>query len=171
MVIRVSEIPKEGVTIEGVEGFPHPFVDPGWVLDALSLFAEKEGEEVLVRGQLRARVPQVCSRCLEPLTSEVAPHVDARFRPRPRGPSEGVELTSGDLEVDFYADDLLDLDRLVQTETELALPMKPLCRPDCRGLCPACGANRNVTPCACETRPPDSRLAGLKVLAERLSSR
>jgi len=80
-------------------------------------------------------------------------------------------LTPDDLELDFYDEGLLDLDRLIQTEAMLGLPMKPLCREGCRGLCPVCGGNRNVTPCDCEARRPDPRLAVLKSLAERMSSR
>jgi uncharacterized protein len=45
--------------------------------------------------------------------------------------------------------------------------MKPLCDPGCRGLCPMCGGNRNVNPCACAERTPHPRLAVLKTLTER----
>ncbi len=171
MIIRVSEIPEAGLSIDGVAEFPHPFEDVEWSLEALSLFGLKDKDEVCVRGHLRSRVPQTCGRCLQPFAFTVSAEVDTRFRPRPRVRDEEVELTADDLEVDFYADDLLDLNRLVQTETELGLPMKPLCRGDCRGLCPVCGGNRNLTPCTCEVRLPDRRLAALKDLAGRLSSR
>ncbi len=170
MKIRVSEIPDEGLQIEGVEAFSHPFVEPSWTLEALALFLEKVGEEVLVRGDLAACIPQVCGRCLEAFTIEVSAEVDTRFLPRPpRGRDEEMGLTPNDLELDFYHDDLLDLDRLIQTETMLGLPMKSLCREECLGLCPVCGGNRNRNPCACEVRPPDPRLAVLKALAERIS--
>jgi uncharacterized protein len=79
-----------------------------------------------------------------------------------------VELGSDDLDLDFYDHDELNLDSLIETETTLALPMKPLCREDCRGLCPVCGGNRNVTPCTCEGRAPDPRLAVLRDLADRM---
>ena len=172
MVIRVSEIPAEGLWVEGVEAFPHPFPEASWTLDAISLFVEKDGEEVLVRGRLAAGVPQTCARCLEAFTFRVVAEVGTRFAPRPMGRRDDEpELTADDLELDFYAEDLLDLDRLIHTETMLGLPMKPLCRDECRGLCPVCGGNRNSNPCACEVRLPDPRLAALKTLAERLSSR
>jgi uncharacterized protein len=172
MILRVSEIPDEGLSIEGVAAFPRPYQDLAWTLRALSLRVERDGADILVRGRLGASVPLVCGRCLEPFAVEVQARVDTRFAPAPAARrDEEVELSADDLEVDFYADDLLDLTRLLQTETELGLPMKPLCRADCRGLCPVCGGNRNVTPCACESRPPDPRLAALKGLAERLSSR
>ena len=170
MVIRVSEIPDEGLDVEGVEQFPQPFQDPAWTLMALSLLIEKDGADVLVSGRLRARLPQTCSRCLESFPFDLAAQVDTRYCPAP-GRGEEVELTRDDLEVDFYSDDLLDLNRLIQTETELGLPMKPLCRAGCRGLCPVCGGNRNLTACACEVRAPDPRLAALKDLAERLFSK
>ena len=170
MNIKVSEIPEEGLSIEGVEDFPQPFQDPAWTLESLSLLVEKDGNDVLVRGRMRAWVPQTCGRCLEPFPFDVVARVDTRFCPRPARREE-VELTPDDLEADFYADDLLDVNRLLQTETELGLPMKPLCGKDCRGLCPVCGGNRNVTPCTCAARPPDPRLAVLKDLADRLSTR
>jgi uncharacterized protein len=93
--------------------------------------------------------------------------VDARFIPRPAGGD--VELGSDDLDLDFYDHDLLNLAGLVETETTLALPMKPLCREDCRGLCPVCGGNRNVTACTCDGREPDPRWAALRTLAGRHS--
>lgn len=171
MIIRVSEIPEEGLAIEGLVQFLQPFADPSWSLQALSLFVERDDGDVLVRGNVRAQIPQTCGRCLEPFPFELTSRVETRFCPDRRERNEGMELGPDDLEVDFYADDLLDLNRLIQTETELTLPMKPLCREDCRGLCSVCGGNRNVVSCACEVRLPDPRLAALKELAERLSSR
>ena len=172
MVIRVSEIPDEGFRLEGVEAFPQPFADASWTLECLSLFLEKDGDDVLVRGRLAARAPQVCGRCLEAFSFHVATEVDTRFAPRPAWRrDEEVELTADDLELDFYDEGLLDLDRLIQTEAMLGLPMKPLCHEGCLGLCPVCGGNRNVTRCTCEAQRPDPRLAVLKTLAERMSSR
>jgi uncharacterized protein len=114
-------------------------------------------------------VPQTCSRCTEAFPFRIAVDVDAKLVPRP---SEGdsVELGAKDLDLDFYSNDQLDLTRIVETETSLALPMKSLCRSDCQGLCPVCGVNRNAVSCACASRPPDPRLAVLRDLATRLSN-
>jgi uncharacterized protein len=169
MLIRVSEIPEEGIQIEGADALPHPFEDPTWTLEELSLAVEKEGETVFVRGALAARVPLVCGRCLEPFVLRIAPSVDARFVPSPRGRAEEHELAAEDLETDTYANDILDIGALVVTETTLGVPMKPLCGQDCRGLCPVCGGNRNVVPCTCQVRESDPRWAPLKGLADRLS--
>ena len=169
MIIRVAEIPEEGLQIEGPGAFPHPFQDATWTLDDLSLTVEKDGEAVLVKGRLLARVPEHCGRCLEPYTVTVTPQVDARFIPNPRGRGEELELHADDLETDVYDNGVVDLTALLETETTLLLPMKPLCREDCRGLCPICGGNRNVTDCHCEVSVADPRWAPLKAWAERLS--
>lgn len=171
MLIRVSEIPQEGIQIEGASSVERPFSDPSWRLEALSLDIQRQGDIVLVRGRLAARIPQICGRCVEGFEVSVAPEVDARFVPSPAGPGEERELGADDLETDVYAHDVVDLASLIETETTLRLPMKPLCREDCRGLCPQCGSNRNVAPCGCQDRAPDPRWAALKGLADRLSAR
>ena len=166
MLIRVAEIPEEGLQIEGPAAFPRPFQDAAWSLDALTLTVQKDGVAVLVTGRFAARVPLLCGRCLEPYTVTVEPWVDARFVPSP-GRGEEVELGQDDLETDVYDHGVLDLTTLLETEASLDLPMKPLCRESCRGLCPLCGANRNLTDCVCQERAPDPRWAPLKAWAER----
>jgi uncharacterized protein len=167
VLIHVADIPEDGLRIEGVVDFPRPFQDAAWTLDDLSLTVEKDEETVFVRGDLTARVPLQCGRCLEPYIVTVHPPVDARFVPSPATRGEERELGRDDLETDVYRNGLLDLTVLLETETTLALPMKPLCRESCQGLCPVCGGNRNVTACACEPRAPDPRWAALKDWAER----
>jgi uncharacterized protein len=169
MIIQVSDIPVEGLSIEGPETLPAPFADSAWRLEALSLFVERDGADVLVRGRFAGRIPQTCSRCLEPFVVRVEPEIDSRFVPRPGRRHEEVELAADDLDVDFYANDSLNLAALVETEATLALPMKPLCRVDCRGLCPVCGGNRNLVECRCDDRAPDPRFAALKDLGARLT--
>jgi len=168
--IKLSEIPDEGLEIESVEALGPVYVDRDWTLERVALRLERDGETVFVQGDLGASVPQSCGRCLEPMRVSVAPEVNARLVPAPRGRVEGRELGSQDLETDVYAGDAIDLGALIQTETSLALPMKPLCRDSCRGLCPVCGINRNSSTCACDTSTADPRWAPLKGLADRLSS-
>jgi uncharacterized protein len=168
MIIKVSEIPDDGLSIEGTGAVPEPFQDRSWQLENLSLFIQRVDDDVVVQGRVAARVPQVCSRCLEPFPFRVVQQVDTRFAPRPERRGEDLELASDDLEVDFYVNDSLNLSGLLETETTLALPMKPLCRHDCRGLCPVCGANRNLVDCRCAAPPMANPFA---VLKDRLPSR
>lgn len=168
MIIRVSDIQEEGLAVDDAAAVGAPYADPAWQLEGLSLRLERDEQDVLVHGEIRATVPQVCGRCLEPFPARVRAGVDVRLVPRP-ATADNVELASDDLDVDFYLKDELDLSALIETETTLALPMKPLCRDDCLGLCPVCGGNRNVTACACAARATGPRLAVLKDLADRLS--
>lgn len=170
MVIRVSEIPDEGIGIESVADLAGAFCEEGWSLERVSLRIARHGtREVAVVGRFESITRQTCSRCLEPLETRVAADVDLHLLPAPGIRMEEVELHADDLEVDFYQGDLLDVGRLLRSEAHLALPMKPLCRPDCRGLCPVCGGNRNLTPCGCGARAVDPRLAPLEALRRRLS--
>lgn len=166
MIIRVSDLPDDGLLVGNVGEFVAPFTDRSWRLDAVRLHVSRDGEDVVVVGDLAASVPLVCGRCLEEFRVDVRPRVDVRYVPRPPL-DDDVELGADDLDLDFYENDELNLASLVETETTLALPMKPLCRPDCRGLCPSCGANRNVATCTCPAPSGDPRLAVLKNLTIR----
>src|SRR5216117_1681580 len=163
MMIRVSELEEQGLTVTDPRALEPAFGDPSWRLEALSLQISADGADVLVQGRMTATVPQTCGRCLESFPARVDATVDVRLVPRP-ATKDSVKLGADDFDVD----DQLDLNRVVETETTLALPMKPLCREDCRGLCPACGGNRNLVACACAERAPDPRLAALRDLATRL---
>jgi len=61
-------------------------------------------------------------------------------------------------------DDIVDLEPLIRDALLLELPAVPLCRPDCQGLCPACGVDHNLTSCDCTDAEPDSRWAALRSL-------
>jgi uncharacterized protein len=164
MIVRISENTDEGLQVESPGDLGPVFPEEGWSLDAVDLHIERQGGDVVVTGAFRATVQLQCSRCLERLLTRVGPEVDLHLVPAPSVRHEQVELTPDDLELDFQQGDTLDVAGLLRSETDLALPMKPLCRPDCRGLCPVCGANRNVTACGCETRGLDPRLAPLDAL-------
>src|SRR5262249_42034465 len=168
MIIKVSEIPEEGVRLEGPGALSQPLPDPGWGPRDVGLGVEKDGDTVFVTGHLRSRVPQVCSRCLESYEATVDADVDTRLVPAPAARGEERELGADDLETDVYDHDQIDLNALIETETTLGLPMKPLCREECRGLCPSCGASRNGAPCSWAPAV-EARWAPLKGPAVRLS--
>ena len=75
-----------------------------------------------------------------------------------------LAIEEDDLGVSYYKDETIDLGEVVREQFYLALPMKPLCRETCKGLCPVCGANRNRETCTCETTWVDPRLEALKAL-------
>ena len=84
---------------------------------------------------------------------------------------EEREVEEDDLETSYYRDDQIDLSELMREQFYLALPMKPLCREDCKGLCPQCGTNLNTGTCDCAPAWDDPRLAPLKQLKRELQRR
>jgi len=90
---------------------------------------------------------------------------DLLYLPAAEAPDDDeIEVAEEDINTAFYRDGSIDLGEMIHEQLYLALPMKPLCREDCKGLCPLCGANWNTTTCTCEVRWEDPRLAGLKAL-------
>src|SRR6185369_14814558 len=77
---------------------------------------------------------------------------------------EEVELKENDTEVGYYEGNGLELAHVVREQVLLALPMQKLCREECQGICPVCGANRNETTCECKPPHLEERWAALKGL-------
>jgi uncharacterized protein len=96
---------------------------------------EAVAEGVLVSGTAAATAVGQCSRCLVDLTEPVI----ARLRELYAYPESATAATTDDHELPRLVDDMVDLEPLVRDEVVLALPMAPLCRPDCPGLCAECG--------------------------------
>ncbi|HEV7734974.1 MAG TPA: DUF177 domain-containing protein, partial [Candidatus Binatia bacterium] len=95
--------------------------------------------------------------------------IDAPFTlvltPRAAAVDEPGELGSDDLGICYYDGDEIDVSAIVHEQTILALPTRPLCAEECRGLCPQCGTNLNADPCGCSVTATDPRLAVLRTLA------
>lgn len=128
------------------------------------------GDLARVTGHLSAGLQLVCCRCLNLYRVVVDKDVDLEYQPDPEVAAEGeeFELEYADLTVGFYRKDRIDLTALIGEQLLLEVPMKPVCREDCKGLCPQCGADRNTEPCECRTESLDPRLSALAGLKERL---
>lgn len=127
----------------------------------------KDAQKVRLTGKVRTTLEADCGRCLEPFPIPVDATFDLLFLPESEEPStREKEIADVDIGVSFYKDDAIDLGEVMREQFILALPMKPLCQPECRGLCPVCGINRNRETCECRTDWVDPRLAGLKKLLD-----
>ena len=125
----------------------------------------KDKDQFRLIGSVQTTLELPCSRCLEPFIWPVASSFDLRYQPHARNAGEGErEIEEDDLTTAFYENDTIDLGQLMREQFYLALPMKPLCRDDCKGLCPTCGTNRNNGACQCTNSWDDPRLAALKSL-------
>jgi uncharacterized protein len=138
---------------------------------ALAFDVEREGSRIRLVGHVRGSLELPCSRCVEPMAWPVDAAFDLLYLPMSANAGEGErEVDTEDLGAAFYEGDTIDLAQLVREQFYLALPMKPLCRSDCQGLCPECGANLNLAPCGCDHRWVDPRMAALRQLLPKKSS-
>jgi uncharacterized protein len=130
----------------------------------------KDKDRFRLVGNVRSELELSCGRCLEPFRLPVEQAFDVRFLPQAEASIEAeTEVGDEDLETSFYRDAQIDLNELLREQFYLALPMKPLCGDDCRGLCPQCGTNLNTGTCDCEPAWEDPRLAPLRELKSRES--
>ena len=128
----------------------------------LDFDVHKDKEVFRLEGTVKTILELPCSRCLEPYRLPVDVPFDLRYLPATAMSTEDESaIAEEDLETSYYRDDHIDLNELLREQFYLALPMKPLCREDCKGLCPQCGTNLNASECACETAWQDPRLAAL----------
>jgi uncharacterized protein len=123
------------------------------------------GPEVFVNGHVSGRAAVECDRCLK----QVELPVDADFELEyVTGPtyesSEAAELTENEMSVAVFDGEAIDVDEIVKEQVLLAVPTRTLCQPDCKGICPECGIDKNTGDCACETKEVDPRWAALKNL-------
>jgi DUF177 domain-containing protein len=130
----------------------------------------KDAQKVRLVGRLTTTLECQCSRCLEPFPVPVDATLDLMFLPATANTGgHEQEVAEEDLGVGYYRNDVIDLGDVMREQFYLALPMKPLCQADCRGLCPVCGINRNRETCTCRTDWVDPRMAALKNVFERKS--
>lgn len=130
----------------------------------LKAAAELEGTEIRVRGHLDTHLQASCDRCLGLVDIPVSRDFDLFYRPIESiaRNEEEVEVSAEELEVGFYKGDGIDSADVAAEQVILSLPMKLICDPECRGLCPVCGANQNLTECQCKPPGQDSPFACLK---------
>ena len=148
------------------EGDPYQIIAPV----QLDFDIHKDKEKFRLEGTARTELEMACSRCLEPFRMPIDVAFDLRYLPASEMSSEDErEVQDEDLETSYYRDDQIDLNELLREQFYLALPMKPLCQDECKGLCPQCGTNLNTGTCDCAPEWVDPRLAALKNIQTRES--
>ena len=130
--------------------FPHPVQVRGT--------AANRADVVTLDYSVQYRLDAQCDRCLAPVDRDCTQHFEHTVVEKLYD-EENTELL-------LCKDGLIDMDELITSDILLELPIKILCREDCKGLCPKCGANLNETNCGCDTRQADPRLDALRKLLE-----
>lgn len=126
---------------------------------AVEGFYAFDGESFLVTGDLHTTLQTRCARCNELFEEPIAVSFSERF--------EKASLWGEEHETYAFEGDRMQLDEMVMDNLFLNLPLAPVCRDDCKGLCPVCGANRNYTDCGCEMPEAENPFAVLKQMTNK----
>ncbi len=127
--------------------------------------------DIRLKGRFEGEFEAPCARCLEPVQHTLAGEFDLLFRP------SGVDAVASeraihapDMEIGYYENGSLLLEDVLREQVLLNLPARSLCKPDCKGLCPRCGQNRNQSACTCEEGETDPRWEAMAALRSRIKS-
>jgi len=122
----------------------------------------------LLAAQLSYTQTLECPRCLGSSKAAIQSEISLVIQPKSQEPVVGeLELEESDIGLLYLEGEILDTDPILMEQIQLNIPMRQLCRPDCAGLCPQCGIDRNVESCECE-QVGDPRWARLSALRDRL---
>jgi DUF177 domain-containing protein len=126
-------------------------------------------EDIRLKGKLDTSLEVFCARCLEPVEYKVDRSFDLLYRPLGTDAGhEELSITDAEAEIGYYQGESLLLEDALREQVLLAVPLKTLCREDCKGLCPHCGKNLNEGQCSCAEQMEDPRWAALKEIREKL---
>lgn len=126
-------------------------------------------KDIRLKGELSTSLELACARCLEPIAQDIKREFELLYRPqgadagKPETPVRGTEA-----EISYYQGEGLLLEDVLREQVLLAVPLKVICREDCKGLCPQCGKNLNLEQCSCAEPVEDPRWSALKEIREKL---
>ncbi len=121
----------------------------------------KVQEEVTIEGRILTQIELVCSRCLKTFDYSCDDTFEVIYLPQPDEQElvDEIELEAADLSISYYQGETISLTELIREQLLLWLPVKPLCKDECAGLCPSCGQDLNEGSCHCPKETLDPRFA------------
>ncbi len=135
-----------------------------------SLRAQQIGDIVEIEGSISTSVRLDCGRCLQSFEMPLESQFELTYIQKDPALAhsgtndEEIELTADDVGLIHYQGEEINLREEIQEQVVLALPLRALCRPDCKGLCPECGADFNTAACECDRKPSGGKFDALKNL-------
>jgi uncharacterized protein len=136
----------------------------------ISISLESSSTGIIATGEAHVEWKSVCRRCLRPVGGLADAQIDEAFSKQvpARHAAPVGEHASAELDTEPIVGDQIDFTLIVREAILLAVPDAPLCRTDCKGLCPQCGADRATVDCGCVTEVRDERWAALDALRGQL---
>jgi uncharacterized protein len=173
-IVKLEDIPEEGLNLKWTEGRS----SLSGYLETLSqidfdfekpLQAEariqKIGPSVYIEGKVETRLRMHCVRCLKEFSFPLASDFDVTLHPSGEAASEEeAELEEKELDSNFFEAGEIHLSEIACEQIFLEIPYQPLCQEDCKGLCPTCGKDLNLSACGCEKEDLGKGFSALKKL-------
>jgi len=182
MLIRIADLELRPLEFE--QEFRPGSIDFGSDLRQVSslvakgraeLVKEHHGGKVIVPnirliGDFSGDFEANCARCLEPVPLHLGKSFDLIYRPLGSDRrADEVSISEAETEIGYYQGEGMQLADSLREQVLLAVPIKFVCREDCKGFCPSCGKNRNEADCGCVRKESDPRWDALKELKKSLS--
>ncbi len=152
---------KDWVSTLGID------LDPGLTASPCEIYCQvsKSGGLVTVKGWVAGKLRLTCDRCLKGFEKEEKSFFEVHFRSRVEaveGEAPEIVLSPDEMETVYFDGESLDIGEQVRQTLLLSVPMRSLCKEDCKGLCVHCGCDLNLEKCKCSGPPPDARWDALK---------
>lgn len=171
MKVDICDIPAEGLRLEITEDGNELQAIAGEVdflifsPVSVDLTLLKSEGDIFVRGGMTALLKLQCARCLKEVEHKINSRIDIVYTLTPEHKAKEKELTLEDVGANYLEGDEIDINAVLVEQLSLDMPMQPVCRPDCKGLCPKCGADLNQGECGCSvTEHTGQKFAILKEL-------
>jgi len=166
MLIEIDRLPQEGLKVSKKYEFisaelleeDAEFLNPVYT----DVFIKKSGDEIFIKGEIKSCISLTCCRCLSSFDFEIDSAFDLVYLP------EELDINNEQLDEEeakklFYYGRKMDLKRIIMEQLNFALPVRPLCSPDCQGICPVCGNIVKEGKCSCVANETDPRLDKFKI--------
>jgi uncharacterized protein len=155
MKISVDEIPQSPKEVKFSES----------IEELNEVYRRGDNRDIFFTGTFEGEFTGCCSRCLESYSFKLDKEFEFVLTPDPStSDRRAEELHRDDLGLSYYAADEINLKPLIAEQVMLALPTRPLCSENCRGLCGNCGSNLNKETCSCAAERSDPRMAIFRTL-------
>jgi uncharacterized protein len=154
LIIKISAIEDKLVVRGNMESSQFTRTDENEFVSlspvSYELTIKKIEDLVTVEGPISCTLTMTCVKCLDEFTLPMNVNLDIELAPRVPTPHiSELELKNNDMDVYYYEGDEIDLDPFVYDEVVLNIPMRPVCKEECKGLCDVCGKNKNYEECNC----------------------
>lgn len=157
--VRLDDIPEEGLSLKWtddrssllayLQSFSQIDFDFRTPLQS-ELKIQKIGESFLIKGKVQTNLRLQCVRCLKEFSYPLSSTFELTLHPLKETPlTEETELEREDMESSFFQGGEIHLSEIACEQVFLEIPYQPLCHEGCKGLCPVCGKDLNLSSCGC----------------------